>query len=59
MDLSTEDIPVIVQTAFDDYSGTRYATESGAKDVLYKPFDLSELPAILRKHLAGQNAVAQ
>ena len=59
MDLSTKDIPVIVQTAFDDHNGARYATESGAKDVLYKPFDLSELPAILRKHLGSQNAVAQ
>ncbi len=55
MNSSTKDIPVIVQTTYDDPTRVRHAMEAGAKQVLYKPFDLSELPAILRKHLAGQN----
>jgi CheY-like chemotaxis protein len=48
---STKDIPVIAQTMFDDYTGARLAIEAGAKEVLYRPFDLSELPTILRRHL--------
>jgi len=48
-----------VQTTYDDHRGVRYAREAGAKEVLYKPFDLSELPAILRKHLASENAGAK
>ena len=56
MKSSTKDIPVIVQTTYDDPARVRHVMEAGAKQVLYKPFDLSELPAILRKHLATQNA---
>jgi len=59
MNSSTNDIPVIVQTTYDDQTRVRHAMEAGAKQVLVKPFDLSELPAILRKHLASQNAGAQ
>ena len=59
MNSSTKDIPVIVQTTYDDHTGVRYAMEAGAKQVLYKPFDLSELPAILRKHLASENVGAK
>ncbi len=53
MNLYTKDIPIIAQTLFDDHTGVRHAMKAGAKEVLYKPFDLSELPAILRKHLAS------
>lgn len=59
MNSSTNDIPVIVQTTDNDQTRLRHAMEAGAKQVLVKPFDLSELPAILRKHLASQNAGAQ
>ena len=55
MKSSTKDIPVIVQTTYDDPARVRHVMEAGAKQVLYKPFDLSELPAILHKHLATQN----
>lgn len=47
----TKDIPVIVQASFDDPKRVRHATDAGANRVLYKPFDLSALPAIVRKHL--------
>ena len=53
MNSSTKDIPVIVQTSVDDPGGVRHAMDAGAKQVLYKPFDLTELPAILRKHLVS------
>lgn len=53
MNFSTKDIPVIAQTVFDDHTGSRCAVQAGVKEVLYKPFDLSELPTILRKHLAS------
>jgi DNA-binding response OmpR family regulator len=59
MNSSTKDIPVIVQTTYDDHTRVRLAMEAGANEVLYKPFDLSELPAILCKHLASQNAGAK
>ncbi len=53
MNPSTKNIPVIAQTMFDDRAAPRCAVEAGIKEVLYKPFDLSELPGILRKHLAS------
>ncbi len=53
MNSSTKDIPVIVQTAFDDQAHLRIAMQCGAKEVLHKPFDWSELPTILRKHVAS------
>ncbi len=53
MNLSSKDIPVIAQTMFDDYTGSRLAIEAGVKEVLYRPFDLSGLPTILRRHLAN------
>ncbi len=57
--LATRDIPVVVQTMFDDHAGMRCAMKAGAREVLYKPFDLTDLPGILRKHLAGGNPMAQ
>lgn len=56
---STKDLRVIVKTTDDDHTRVRDAMEAGAKQVLGKPSDLSELPAILRKRLASQTAGAK
>jgi DNA-binding response OmpR family regulator len=54
---STRHIPVIVQTDQVNNVDVRLAVRAGAKEVLCKPFDLGDLPGILRNHLAGQSAV--
>ena len=56
---STRDIPVIVETVQVDNPDVRLAVRAGAKEVLCKPFDLGDLPGILRNHFAGQSAVGK
>lgn len=52
-DLVAKNIPVIVETFYgDNVYHVRDAIKAGAKEVLYKPFDLSDLPSILRQNLA-------
>jgi len=51
MDQSTKNIPVIVQATYGD-DGIDRAILAGAKQGLYKPFDLAALPSVLREHLA-------
>jgi CheY-like chemotaxis protein len=53
-DAATAAIPVIFMTAYASiqYSGERRrAQEEGAVDYLKKPFDLSEMSKLVRKHL--------
>lgn len=50
---STKNIPVLAQTDHGNNDHVGRAIEAGAKDVLYKPFDLSDLPTILRNHLSA------
>ena len=56
---STRDIPVIVETVQADNPDVRLAVRAGAKEVLCKPFDLGDLPGILRNHFAGQSTVSK
>jgi len=56
---STRDIPVIVETEQVNNLDVRLAVRAGAKEVLCKPFDLGDLPGILRNHFAGQSAVSK
>ncbi len=52
MDLVTKNIPVLVETIYADQTAACQAIKAGAREVLYKPFDLSDLPSILRKTLS-------
>jgi sigma-B regulation protein RsbU (phosphoserine phosphatase) len=56
---STRDIPVIVETVQVDNPDVRLAVRAGAKEVLCKPFDLGDLPGILRNHFPAQSAVSK
>jgi CheY-like chemotaxis protein len=49
MNTATRNIPVFFQIA--EASAEDIRRPDGAKEVLYKPFDLGDLPAILRKYL--------
>ncbi|HEX9143881.1 MAG TPA: response regulator [Candidatus Binatia bacterium] len=49
---ATKNIPVLVQTDHGNKEHVGRAIKAGAKDVLYKPFDLGDLPTILRNHLS-------
>jgi DNA-binding response OmpR family regulator len=50
-DPSTKHIPVVVETDDGENENVWRVIKAGAKEVLYKPFDLSDLPSILRHHL--------
>lgn len=50
-DPSTTDIPVICEATYGDDYRVRRVISAGAKEVIYKPFDLSDLPSILRSNL--------
>ncbi len=58
VDESTKDIPVIVEVPDGDEESIQEAIQAGAKQVLYKPFDLTDLPSILRQHLATSECLA-
>lgn len=45
--------PLVVQTHYGDNEYVDRAIKAGAKQVLYKPFDLTDLPAILRNHVSA------
>lgn len=47
---ATQNIPVFFQLTELDAQDIRWP--DGAKEILYKPFDLGDLPGLLRKHLA-------
>ncbi len=56
-DAGTENIPVIFMTAYTtiQFSGEKQrAIERGALDYLKKPFDLSEMLALVRRHLGDE-----
>jgi CheY-like chemotaxis protein len=46
---ATQNIPVVFQLPAGSEESIRYP--QGVKEVLYKPFDLGDLPGILRKYL--------
>ena len=48
---STREIPVIICTAYDAGPRVNRAIVAGAVEVLHKPFNLSELGNLLRKHM--------
>ena len=48
---TTREIPVIVCTAYDPSPRVNRAIVAGAVEVLHKPFNLSELGDLLRKHM--------
>lgn len=50
---STREIPVIVCTAYDPSPRVNRAIVAGAVEVLHKPFNLSALGNLLRKHMQG------
>ncbi len=52
VDESTKDIPVIIEVPDGDEEFVRQALHAGAKQVLCVPFDLTDLPSILRQNLA-------
>ncbi len=51
MDLVTKNTPVIIEIAYGDQTSARQAIKAGAREVRYKPFDLSGPPSILRDNL--------
>lgn len=52
VDESAKDIPVIIEVPDGDEKFVRQALHAGAKQVLCVPFDLTNLPSILRQTLA-------
>jgi CheY-like chemotaxis protein len=48
---STREIPVIICTAYDPSPRVIRAIIAGAVEVLHKPFNLSDLENLLRKHM--------
>ena len=53
-DPSTSDIPVIAITAYGKAGDERKARQAGFAEYLAKPISTRELPAIVRRHLAGR-----
>lgn len=47
----TRDIPTVMLTARTDTSSIFHAQELGASDYLMKPFQVDEVPAIVRRHI--------
>jgi CheY-like chemotaxis protein len=45
----TREIPVITETAAGEEERARHAMAAGAEQVLYKPYDLGDLPNIVQK----------
>ena len=52
-DPSTKHIPIICETTYNDLL-IRQVIQAGAKEILYKPFDLSDVPSIFRRHLSNE-----
>ena len=53
MDPASRDIPVVVQTAWNDDIHTNRALEAGAAEILHKPIDVKTLLDVLRKYLSA------
>jgi len=53
-DLSTKHIPIICETRYGNDLSVRQVVQAGAKEILYKPFDLTDVPSILRRHLSNE-----
>jgi two-component system, cell cycle response regulator DivK len=53
-DAATKEIPVIAITAYGQVGDENKAREAGFAEFLAKPIRTRELPAIIRKHLAGR-----
>jgi CheY-like chemotaxis protein len=49
---ATRDIPVVVQTAWNDSKHTDRALEAGAAEVLYKPVEIKIFLDVLRRYLS-------
>ena len=47
----TKHIPIVCEARYGNDLLVWRAIQAGAKEILYKPFDLSDLPSILRKNL--------
>jgi CheY-like chemotaxis protein len=54
-DPATRNIPVVVQTAWNDGIHTNRALEAGAAEILHKPMDVKVLLDVLRKYLSAGN----
>jgi CheY-like chemotaxis protein len=52
-DPSTRHIPIICQTRYGNDRAAQQVIQAGAKEILYKPFDLTDLPSILRRYLSN------
>ncbi len=50
-DPATKSTPILCLATYGGEWPISQVIKAGAKEVLYKPFDLSDLPSILRKHL--------
>ena len=52
---ATRDIPVIVVTAFGTRTDKEYALAAGCVEFVQKSISSTDLPAIIRRHLAAHN----
>jgi DNA-binding response OmpR family regulator len=50
-DPSAAHIPIICEATYGDHHEFSHLLLAGAREVLYKPFDLTDLPSILRSNL--------
>ena len=56
---STQDIPIVINTAYAGASIVKQAVEAGAAEVLHKPFGLLVLHDVLRRYLSPSNEPAE
>ena len=52
---ATQEIPVIINTAFATGPQTKRALDAGAAEILHKPFPLAMLCDVLSKYLSGED----
>lgn len=52
-DAATQDIPVVIQTAFGKSPAATRAIEAGAAEIMYKPITIIQLQKMLSKYLSG------
>jgi two-component system, cell cycle response regulator DivK len=50
---ATNDIPVVVQTAFGSGPNAKRAMEAGAAEIMQKPISITDIQKLLRKYLSG------
>jgi len=51
---ATRDIPIIVVTAFGSEGDKEYALSAGCAEFVERPISSTELPEIIRRHLAAR-----